>query len=196
MMATTLRHLDQLLHTVERGRALNVDNEGRLPVRLYGPDGQPLFTEQNPAHVKGEVTLTGQIVDPDENAVRTTTVGLSWVSWDPFGVTVLVPAGTFVDSPYQMVNGFGYLGVLCRDIQGGGVARHRFRVLVYWAASDTPGAGFSVPEVLIFDPSEDDTGVTGLARAVPTKSQYVRFRLFNDSETDRTYHFHAMLRAS
>lgn len=60
MMATTLRHLDQLLHTVERGRALNVDNEGRLPVRLYGPDGQPLFTEQNPAHVKGEVTLTGQ----------------------------------------------------------------------------------------------------------------------------------------
>lgn len=61
MMATTLRHLDQLLHTVERGRALNVDELGRLPVRLYGPDGQPLFTEQNPAHVKGEVTLTGQL---------------------------------------------------------------------------------------------------------------------------------------
>lgn len=53
---STFNNLDQILHTSERARPVDVGTDGRVPVRLYGPDGQPLFTEQNPAHV----TLTGQ----------------------------------------------------------------------------------------------------------------------------------------
>lgn len=111
MMATTLRHLDQLLHTVERGRPLNVDESGRLPVRLYGPDGQPLFTEQNPAHVKGEVTLTGSRVAEQlthQNAVNNVLTFSAPVevveiyheesSWQTFivnGLTLTVPPGGY-----------------------------------------------------------------------------------------------------
>src|SRR5690606_25812163 len=46
-----------------------------------------------------KVTLSGQIVDSDENAVRVKISALAWKSWDPFGTTVFVPAGTYIDSP-------------------------------------------------------------------------------------------------
>lgn len=139
-----------------------------------------------------EATLSGQIVDSDENAVRVKTSALAWKSWDPFGATVFVPAGTYIDSPgdVMQVNGFGTLGLMLRRVDETRVGQ--VTVSVYWQSVPGPRENSrAVPESF-----EADSERAGLAMAVPTKSQYVGFRLYNRSETDATYHFHAMLRAS
>lgn len=143
-----------------------------------------------------EATITGSVVDSVDNAVRTKMVGLSWVSFDPFGETIEVPAGAFVTAqPAQLVNGFGVLGILCRNVITGGSGRTPFRLDVIWQS--TPGnlvSARSINERFTYDP--EGTMISGLALSLPTKSQYVLFRIFNDDDQDQTFHCHGMLRAS
>src|SRR5690606_19667272 len=85
-----------------------------------------------------EATLSGQIVDSDENAVRVKTSALAWKSWDPFGTTVFVPAGTYIDSPGDVmpVNGFGTLTFILRRPTETRVGQ--VTVSVYWQSIPGP----------------------------------------------------------
>ena len=182
-----------LAQSVDKLNSILSRLEGKLDTTIFDSQGNPISTANR---LPVEATLSGQIVDSDENAVRVKTSALAWKSWDPFGATVLVPAGTFIDSPgdVMQVNGFGTLGLMLRRV---GETRVGQVVLsVYWQSVPGPRTNTrAVPEQFEVT-SEQASHSVGLTLAIPTKSQYVGFRLFNSSATDATYHFHAMLRAS
>lgn len=141
--------------------------------------------------------VTGSNVEEEydgEMVVKTRTMGLSWKSFNPFNSqTLLVPQGTYVDrtGDAMKVNGYSTLGLIVRDSVVSG--RGKFYVSVYWTGREgslkTPQA---VPERFNYDP-QVNTDI-GLSLSVPTKAEYVSFRIHNENGEDRTFYVKGLLR--
>src|SRR5699024_3549216 len=133
--------------------------------------------------------------DYEGGVIQTRTMGLSWKAFDLFDENIFVPSGAYVDrkSDGAQVNGFSTIGIIVRDERGGSVAKHNFDVHIYWQGIE---GGFApskaVNEVISFN--DEDEG-SGLSVSVPTKSEFISFRLFNRSDEDRTYLAKGILRA-
>jgi len=127
--------------------------------------------------------------------IKTRTMGLSWEAFNIFGTgNVSVPADSYIDREADalMVNGFSTLGVVIRDIKASG--RGKIRLQVYWQGTsgrlNTPTA---VSEEFAYNPT-DNTG-TGLALSIPTKSEYVSFRFYNEESEEKVFYAVGLLRA-
>lgn len=132
--------------------------------------------------------------DYEGGVLNTRTMGLSWKSFNLFNGNSTIPAGAYLNSEGDAfpVNGYSTIGIIIRDVRAGGIANHDIGLAIYWQGSQGKvSTRTAVNEV--FRHLEDDAG-TGFALSVPTKSEYVWFRVFNRSDEDVTYYAKGLLR--
>lgn len=141
--------------------------------------------------------LTGSNVEQEydgEIVVKTRTMGLAWNSFNPFNTqTLLVPSATYIDRSGDAVkvNGYSTLGLIVRDTVVAG--RGKFYISVYWTSKDgSLDTTQAVPEKFNYDPQDNPD--IGMSLSIPTKAEYVSFRIHNENGEDRTFYVKGLLR--